>query len=81
MKTKNQYIVDRSKSQRGSHDLSKQPGGAAAVQIVYKSGDVMTYRNVHYPKAYMKRIWEGDDALNIHDVFVVDGKGKRIDDE
>ena len=29
----------------------------------------------------MKRIWEGDDALNIHDVFVVDGKGKRIDDE
>jgi len=70
MKNKKEYIVDRSKAKRASHELSKQPGGAAAVQIVYKSGEVMTYRNVHYPKAYVNAIWEGDDAQNIHDVII-----------
>ena len=64
------YKVIRSKSQRASSSLSKQPGGAA-VHVEYKSGEIRIYENVKYPIPYMKRIWENDEKKEIKDVWSI----------
>lgn len=66
---KKEYIIDRKYSKHAVHPLSDSPGGAA-VCVVFRSGEVRTYTNVKFPKAYMKRIWEGNDAQNILDVYI-----------
>ena len=70
---KKKYTVDRSKSKHAVNELSMRPGGAA-VCVVFKSGEVRTYTNVKYPKAYINRIWDANVDGNIIDVYEKDEK-------
>ena len=75
-KIKKAHIIDISKSPKNwesNHDvspLSFKPGGAA-VYIEYKNDELKVYKNVKYPNAYIKRIWEMDVNKRIKDIWTI----------
>lgn len=66
------------KSKFRTSELSNHETSCSA-EVHYRNNEIRIYDNIHYPKSFCKRIFEGESSNLISHIIIKDGSDQSVE--